>query len=243
MPLTFQTWNTAGNGLRRDSPNARSGTVILVVLRIVSRPFPRSAHRERAQAWLEAQRICREAHGSISERRREHTCSKAEDEPPTLRLRDDPRLVRHHQPRPPSAGPAAVWAQHPLHPAAVRPSVSRPSSSPGPTPAAPSTTSRSLHLFAHRCREPDLVTNVRNVARSVRNVAESVRNVEQSPHRIGNARSPGLLTRGSFCARYWDRTSDLFRVREARYRCANRALFICCTGTRGSLCAILGSNQ
>ena len=24
-------------------------------------------------------------------------------------------------------------------------------------------------------------------------------------------------------ARYWDRTSDLFRVREARYRCANRA--------------------
>ena len=32
------------------------------------------------------------------------------------------------------------------------------------------------------------------------------------------------------CARYWDRTSDLFRVREARYRCANRAclrLFSC----------------
>ena len=25
------------------------------------------------------------------------------------------------------------------------------------------------------------------------------------------------------CARYWVRTSDLFRVREARYRCANRA--------------------
>ena len=25
--------------------------------------------------------------------------------------------------------------------------------------------------------------------------------------------------------RYWDRTSDLFRVREARYRCANRP---CC---------------
>ena len=25
------------------------------------------------------------------------------------------------------------------------------------------------------------------------------------------------------CARYWDRTSDLFRVKEARYRCANRA--------------------
>ena len=26
----------------------------------------------------------------------------------------------------------------------------------------------------------------------------------------------------SVCGRYWDRTSDLFRVREARYRCANR---------------------
>ena len=25
-----------------------------------------------------------------------------------------------------------------------------------------------------------------------------------------------------FRGRYWDRTSDLFRVREARYRCANR---------------------
>ena len=24
--------------------------------------------------------------------------------------------------------------------------------------------------------------------------------------------------------RYWDRTSDLFRVKEARYRCANRPL-------------------
>jgi hypothetical protein len=27
------------------------------------------------------------------------------------------------------------------------------------------------------------------------------------------------------CGRYWDRTSDLFRVREARYRCANRPRF------------------
>lgn len=34
-----------------------------------------------------------------------------------------------------------------------------------------------------------------------------------------NPRFPG----GFVCARYWDRTSDLFRVREARYRCANRA--------------------
>ena len=35
---------------------------------------------------------------------------------------------------------------------------------------------------------------------------------------------PGSNIRGFHtCARYWDRTSDLFRVREARYRCANRA--------------------
>ena len=26
--------------------------------------------------------------------------------------------------------------------------------------------------------------------------------------------------------RYWDRTSDLFRVREARYRCANRPFVV-----------------
>ena len=31
-----------------------------------------------------------------------------------------------------------------------------------------------------------------------------------------------LEIRGFFGGRYWDRTSDLFRVREARYRCANR---------------------
>ena len=30
--------------------------------------------------------------------------------------------------------------------------------------------------------------------------------------------------RGFHCGRYWDRTSDLFRVREARYRCANRPI-------------------
>src|SRR5690554_1712931 len=39
----------------------------------------------------------------------------------------------------------------------------------------------------------------------------------------GNDEGPGFL-RGLRlqCGRYWDRTSDLFRVREARYRCANR---------------------
>ena len=35
------------------------------------------------------------------------------------------------------------------------------------------------------------------------------------------------LTCGASGGRYWDRTSDLFRVREARYRCANRP---CCHG-------------
>jgi hypothetical protein len=34
--------------------------------------------------------------------------------------------------------------------------------------------------------------------------------------------SEGPLTCSDPGGRYWDRTSDLFRVREARYRCANR---------------------
>ncbi len=36
-----------------------------------------------------------------------------------------------------------------------------------------------------------------------------------------------------FGGRYWDRTSDLFRVREARYRCANRPLHPAGTGNQG----------
>src|SRR5690606_34858957 len=40
---------------------------------------------------------------------------------------------------------------------------------------------------------------------------------ETVPRKVLLKSAPGL------CARYWDRTSDLFRVREARYRCANRA--------------------
>ena len=38
-----------------------------------------------------------------------------------------------------------------------------------------------------------------------------------------NTKAPSSKAKGFICARYWDRTSDLFRVREARYRCANRA--------------------
>ena len=41
---------------------------------------------------------------------------------------------------------------------------------------------------------------------------------------LGTQKIPGSNIRGFHtCARYWDRTSALFRVREARYRCANRA--------------------
>src|SRR5690606_6305915 len=35
-------------------------------------------------------------------------------------------------------------------------------------------------------------------------------------------KAPDHVVRGLAGGRYWDRTSDLFRVREARYRCANR---------------------
>lgn len=31
-----------------------------------------------------------------------------------------------------------------------------------------------------------------------------------------------IAARASQCGRYWDRTSDPFRVKEVRYRCANR---------------------
>ena len=57
---------------------------------------------------------------------------------------------------------------------------------------------------------------------------------ERSPPGVGRRLHPGVVAcndedpgrlpgSSSFmCERYWDRTSDLFRVREARYRCANR---------------------
>ena len=38
----------------------------------------------------------------------------------------------------------------------------------------------------------------------------------------GRRRENPRRTGGFSGGRYWDRTSDLFRVREARYRCANR---------------------
>src|SRR5690606_4140549 len=39
---------------------------------------------------------------------------------------------------------------------------------------------------------------------------------------LGHDEGPRSSTWGLAGGRYWDRTSDLFRVREARYRCANR---------------------
>jgi hypothetical protein len=40
--------------------------------------------------------------------------------------------------------------------------------------------------------------------------------------RAGECRPNRMKQVSSLGGRYWDRTSDLFRVREARYRCANR---------------------
>ena len=67
--------------------------------------------------------------------------------------------------------------------------------------------------------------------------AEEIYAAPTPEHTQGNGGTPPLLNQnkklntkalipknqGFICARYWDRTSDLFRVREARYRCANRA--------------------
>ena len=47
---------------------------------------------------------------------------------------------------------------------------------------------------------------------------------ERPGHGAGPRSETGALRAGG---RYWDRTSDLFRVREARYRCANRPGGIC----------------
>ncbi len=48
---------------------------------------------------------------------------------------------------------------------------------------------------------------------------------EAQPHKTTKARrlrTPRAHLAYRLRGRYWDRTSDLFRVREARYRCANR---------------------
>jgi hypothetical protein len=50
--------------------------------------------------------------------------------------------------------------------------------------------------------------------------APTVRNNKQTARY--HFRGKRALTCGNIGGRYWDRTSDLFRVREARSRCANR---------------------
>ena len=59
----------------------------------------------------------------------------------------------------------------------------------------------------------------------------------------GNDERPsrwGTAFRGG--GRYWDRTSDLFRVREARYRCANRPGLICERTAQGGTAVLRGGD-
>ena len=67
------------------------------------------------------------------------------------------------------------------------------------------------HLGASRDISEHLVTIISHVSPT-----------RASGSQLGMQKTPGIPG-VSLCARYWDRTSDLFRVREARYRCANRA--------------------
>ena len=62
-------------------------------------------------------------------------------------------------------------------------------------------------------------TPTRSCEPSQRWAPEGGRRRQRRPPRISPKR-PLTCTRAG--GRYWDRTSDLFRVREARYRCANR---------------------
>ena len=59
----------------------------------------------------------------------------------------------------------------------------------------------------------------RNLARTRR---RSARRYCTDIARHASRQRKTLADQGFSCGRYWDRTSDLFRVREARYRCANR---------------------
>ena len=58
---------------------------------------------------------------------------------------------------------------------------------------------------------------------------------ELRPHLVHAGWAGGTASSKLPCSggRYWDRTSDLFRVREARYRCANRPLHPIETGNQG----------
>ena len=53
-------------------------------------------------------------------------------------------------------------------------------------------------------------------------VEEDGAQVGHGPRVVDDEGRPGERDGLRAGGRYWDRTSDLFRVREARYRCANR---------------------
>ncbi len=65
--------------------------------------------------------------------------------------------------------------------------------------------------------------NIRSTASRTRiGTRRSTTPPKPKPKRL-NTKALSSKAKGFIRARYWDRTSDLFRVREARYRCANRA--------------------
>ena len=97
--------------------------------------------------------------------------------------------------------------------------------SPPSTQKIPGLTIRGFHTCARywvRTSEGKNFPSARGTNKSLPRRGRQPEEVTGSPP--GTQKIPGLNIRGFHtCARYWDRTSDLFRVREARYRCANRA--------------------
>ena len=97
--------------------------------------------------------------------------------------------------------------------------------SPPGTQKIPGLTIRGFHTCARywvRTSEGKNFPSARGTNKSSPRRGRQPEEVTGSPP--GTQKIPGLNIRGFHtCARYWDRTSDLFRVREARYRCANRA--------------------
>ena len=98
--------------------------------------------------------------------------------------------------------------------------------SPPGTQKIPGLTIRGFHTCARywdRTSEGKNFPSARGTNKSFPRRGRQPEEVTGSPP--GTQKIPGPNIRGflNICARYWDRTSDLFRVREARYRCANRA--------------------
>ena len=70
-------------------------------------------------------------------------------------------------------------------------------------------------------------------ARSAPIPSTQTRSAQTRSSQTGAHKKEQLRGSCSCGGRYWDRTSDLFRVREARYRCANRPLHPIETGNQG----------